>query len=289
MNCIPILTDDPNQQWRINPCAVINIPQTIDALLFIDESGKPTYKNMGDDIWFTLCGCLFENSSITIAKDTFMAIKNRYWINGCYFYKKGPQRVVFHMKEIAPAIKGLMSIRNNPFCSLGDRFPAFYYDLCETINQLDFTVFSVTVNKYEMQQKYNRFAYDPYEYAMKLMLERVNHYMAVRYGHGGHLSVFVECVGLREANISHANIMKVISDGTEFLEATRFKWLNSVYFCPKRPEPDKSYYGLEVADFCAYPIRIFCSKQIKSSEFLLIEKKIFHPSKASSYGLKKVP
>ena len=194
------------------------------------------------------------------------------------------------MSEIALARKGY-SNSNNPFCKLKNDIEPFYEEYKSAVREMDFLVFSVTVDKLEMLAKYT-IAWDPYEYALKLLFERVRHCVKTLYdGAENSVVVMLEQEGPKEDAINHRCIMDILDKGTDYQKQACFKWIKGVYFCPKRSDDGRSYYGLEVADFCAYPIKMHFAKADKANEeFEIIEGKIYKTRwNEAGYGLKKVP
>ena len=259
--------------------------------LFIDESGKPTYKGTTEkDRYFTLCGCLLTLESVKHAQDTMLELKRKYWPDGMFAYKSGSQRVTFHMLEISQALKGYNN-RNNPFSYIGENITPFYEEYKLLLEGLDFFVFSVTVDKLAMQRKYIM-PFDPFEYALKLLLERVHHCIARFYPDSADsVLVMFESAGRREDDIHHHMLMKILNNGTEYQNGRDFSWVKGAFFCPKHCSDGRSYYGLEIADFCAYPIKMyFVRDATESTEFGIIKNKIYcKGNKAEGFGLKKVP
>lgn len=148
------------ENWRNKPTAIDNASTGTKLALFIDESGNPMYKGSSEtNRYFTLCGCLFTLPELKNAQDKMLALKGKYWVNGEFAYKEGCQRVTFHMAEIAQARKGFKN-KNNPFSYIEENIASFYLEYKQLVRELDFFVFSVTVDKLAMQRRYHH-PYDP--------------------------------------------------------------------------------------------------------------------------------
>ena len=279
------------EDWRIKPTIIEHSPAGVKLTLFIDESGTPMYKGTTENNrYFTLCGCLFSLPELKKAQDSMLALKEKYWKDGLFAYKKGFQRVTFHMSEIASACKGF-SNKNNPFSYIKENVHPFYEEYKQLIGDLDFFVFSVTVDKISMQNSY-RHPYDPFAYAFELLLERVHHCVVYHYPDAANgLVIVIESSQRKEDALHHKHIMNVLTKGTSFKDSNCFTCVKGVYFCPKRNTDGKSYYGLEIADFCAYPIKMYhVKKEVGSEEFNILQPKIYrNGSNLQGYGLKKVP
>lgn len=279
--------------WRITPCPIDTPSCSYDYALFIDESGQSTYKNVTmERKWFTLCGCLVHKSDLLGMRNEIMRIKTQYWTNGEFAYKKGVKRVVFHMKEIAEARKGIC-LKNNPFCMphLSPAiFASFEREYNQLINDSPFIVFSVSVDKMEMLSRYGTNAYDPYTYALTLLFERVTDFINASNSHAKVIVLF-EQRRKREDVIAHKKLISILDHGTPYIAASNFSWICGAHFCEKNTPDGRSYYGLEVADFCAFPVKMYFAKNVQTNEFILIRPKIYCGGRncANSFGLKKVP
>ena len=76
--------------------------------------------------------------------------------------------------------------------------------------------------------------------------------------------------------INLKTITDIVDEGTGYQSGRCFSWVKGAYFCPKRNQEGKSYYGLEIADFCAYPIKMFFVKnETASEEFTIITPKVY--------------
>lgn len=134
------------------------------------------------------------------------------------------------------------------------------------VRELDFFVFSVTVDKLAMKQQYCH-PYDPYAYALELLLERVRHCLVRFYPESSDSVVIViESSGKKEDALHLKCITEIVDKGTTYQGKRCFSWVKGAFFCPKRNSCGKSYYGLEIADFCAYPIKMYFVKNEEGSE-----------------------
>lgn len=278
-------------EWRNAPMEISQIPAGMKLALFIDESGKAKYKGTTEnDCYFTLGGCLFSTDAMKEAQDKLLALKKKYWADGNFAYKKGLMRVTFHMCDISKALKHYRS-RNNPFSSLNENLQPFYNEYKQIIADIDFIVFSVTVDKQAMLRRYS-VPYDPYGFALMLLLERVHHCIAGRFPQStDSVVVMLESIGAKEDSINLRMIKSIIDRGTPYQQKECFDWVKGVFFCPKHSSDGRSYYGLEIADFCAYPIKMYYVKnETTNDEFNIIRPKIYcKGDNKASFGLKKVP
>ena len=286
-------------EWMREPMVAPNtVPPEMKYALFIDESGTAGYKD--NKPYFTLAGCIMNRGAMLEAQCKLTNLKKKYWPNGQFAYKHEEEkaRVVFHLRDIMQAAKLFREdkplSRDNPFCQLGRHaFNSFLEEFMQTIQGLDFTVFSVTINKDKMRAKYCENAYEPYSTAAKYMLERVRKYLAgYNDDRTPNVVLILEKRGKREDSLTHKSLMGVLRNGTEYLDSDNFAWVAGAYFCGKHDENGKSYYGLELADFCAYPIKQhFFAPENPSEFFNIVHEKVFYynTDKEQSYGLKLFP
>ena len=272
------------------------VPAEMKYALFIDESGVSGYNH--DSQYFTLCSCIFEREAMIDARQKLSDLKLKYWPQGEFPYKDGNKRVVLHLRDISQAErifnKGSKLDKNNPFCMLGkSEFDSFYDEMLGVIHELDFTVISATIDKHAMRARYGIYAFDPYNVASTFILERVRKYLM---GKGTALqptvSVILEARGEKEDCITHRQIMKTYKYGSQYLKAEDFRWIHSVYFCKKHDGLGRSYYGLEIADLCAYPIKMhFVNPEQPSLLYELVHGKVYrHDTDGEQrYGLKLFP
>ena len=70
-----------------------------------------------------------------------------------------------------------------------------------------------------------------------------------------------------------------------------FTRITSIYFNPKRPieNPKKTYFGLEIADLCAYPFYKYLVYGTKDICFDVLESKIYKYPDYKGSGIKIFP
>ena len=80
--------------------------------------------------------------------------------------------------------------------------------------------------------------------------------------------------------------------GNDFTSASAFSKIKGVYFNPKWSEEahcQKSYWSLEIADVCSYPIHKYLCYDKKDPAFLVVEKKLRCYPRYIGRGLKIFP
>lgn len=81
-----------NANWRNRPTTIDYIPQNINYIVSIDESGSPDLKQVldakqtGQDVadnekHFTVTACSTDMKDFTTARDMVMTLKHKYWAN----------------------------------------------------------------------------------------------------------------------------------------------------------------------------------------------------------------
>lgn len=89
------------------------------------------------------------------------------------------------------------------------------------------------------------------------------------------------------------NQIKYLFDhGNTYFSSNDFKKISGIFFNPKWSKmhnAQKSYWGLELADLCAYPIHKYFIYGTKDKAFLTLEQKIYNYPTVNGYGFKKFP
>lgn len=247
-----------------------------DMIVFIDESGTASLKNIQSDIkqgkvteknnrYFTVLGCVIRREDYPHIKNEIIKLKNKHWENGMYQYPKGKKRVCFHSTEIRRA-KGAFGERDI------DR-DVFLTDLTKFMGELPVKIIAVTIDKYELCLNYHN-PYNPYNIAMEFILERIVNY---QLGNDEEAIIVLEARGSKEDKSLLKQIINIIDNGNYYVSAPYFKKIRGVYFNEKwcrQSSYKKSYFGLELADLLAYPIHKFTTTGEKDRAFISIENKI---------------
>ncbi len=239
--------------WRNRPKFINELDHDIDYLVFIDESGDTSYKNIlksgvnvpQNDQFFIISACIFNMKSYRELGTRITKLKNKHWNDGKYTDSKGTKRVCFRGSEI--------NSRTNAFSENVIDYPEFMKDLYDFMNNLDMTLFSVCINKTKVCEKYS-YQQDPYQISLKFLFERLCKYFIKP---SEKAIVILEQRGKKEDKKLHSKIMEQINSGTEYTDPSQYKLIDGVYFNPKHCLKDKSqttFYGLEIADLCCYAI-----------------------------------
>ena len=168
--------------WTTKPTPLITIPNEVDYLLMIDESGQSSNFNkiihkVRNNIDLTdsekvlcLTGVIISrNEFITKLKPGINNLKNKYWVDGNWYNPKinRIERVHFHSVDL----RNINNKRNAIRLLNDDAYTNFINDLSNLIDNLDFKVISICIDNTKLCNKYKN-PMDNYDYATKLLLER---------------------------------------------------------------------------------------------------------------------
>lgn len=274
--------------WRNRPTFKEQWPEGVDYIMFIDECGDSSLKNIrkciknNKDIednnkYFTTTACVIKRSDFIDIKNYMLDIKYKHWDEGVYEYKDAIKRVCFHSCEIRGA--------KNAFSKNVIDREAFLSDLNMYMSDLKIDIFSATLDKENICRKYEN-PYNPYDICMNFILERFVKY----YLNSNETAIIVlEARGKKDDKNLLEHIKSIIDNGTYYVSSNYFKKIKGVYFNPKwanKYQCKKSYFGLEIADLVSYPIHKYNVKGIKDMAFEIIENKVYGYPNYEGRGIK---
>lgn len=281
--------------WRNRPTFLENWPKDIDYAIFIDENGDANLKNINkcinnnkdidpNNIYFNITGCIVKRDDLFLIRNDVMGIKNKYWEQGKYLYRKNGnethQRVCFHSSEI----RG----RKGAFSDKVINYNDFINDLSEVMKNLPVQLISMCIDKEKLCRRHGTNAWHPYCTGLTFMLERYVNFI-LEEGEKG--IIILEGRGKKEDRTILDHIKNIMDEGTYYVPPYLFKdKLKGVYFNPKwQNGGQKSYFGLEIADLCAYPIYKYIRFGTKDPAFNAIENKFYYYPNYNGRGLKIFP
>lgn len=150
---------------------------------------------------------------------------------------------ILHRKEIIN--------KRYPFHVLNDpeKENAFNADLLTLLEELQYVVVTVVIDKLEHKTKYTTWRYHPYHYCLAILLERFILYLESK-GHIG--DALAESRGGREDLKLKDSYHQLYESGTEFISVERFR--KSLTSCQLKLKPKRNNIaGLQLADLLAYP------------------------------------
>lgn len=279
-----------NSNWRNRPTPIDYFPPNIDYIIGIDECGNSNLRHVIEAVendrdivdnerFFTIVACVISREEFPMACDMVMDVKNRYWRNGLYSYEGNDKRICFHSSEI----RG----RKNGFSPSVIDYPKFIDDLSEMMGKMPMLIYGSHIDKVSHVKQY-KYPAEPYDLCLTFLFERILRDMK----DNEKCVVVLESRGKKEDKVLLDWIKFLIDNGNNYHPAAYFKRIAGVYFNPKwckDADEKKSYWELEIADLCAYPINKFFVKSEKDKSFLKIEDKIACYPQYMSKGLKSFP
>ncbi|CBH20241.1 conserved protein of unknown function [Acetoanaerobium sticklandii] len=278
--------------WRNRPTYIEKWPKHTDVIMFIDENGESSLKNIQKKIKkgskidinekiFTITGCVINKKNFLEVRENIISLKDKYWDEGKFNYNNIKiKRVCFHSNEV----RG----RKGPFSDKVIDYNNFICDLSGFMENLPATIFSSTIDKEEHCKKYIT-PLHPYNLCLDFVLERFVKYYLKPNEYG---VIVLEARGAGEDRFVLNHIKEVIDKGTRCVNDSYFKKIKGVYFNPKwckKHQEQLSYFGLECADLYSYPIHKHIKFNTKDKPFEILEKKIYGYPNYSGYGLKVFP
>lgn len=240
--------------------------------LFIDESGDPSLSSVNAVFpVFVLLGCLFEDSAYQDICAKITELKKEFF---------GSEHAILHSRDIRKC--------EGVFVKLFDLEvkEKFYKQLNSILENGNYIVISVGINKKEFIEKYGKIADDPYELSLSFLLERA--VMEIDRGDNS-MHITLESRGKVEDEIIQKRYNRLLDNGSSHVTPERFKKrLNKIEF-KKKKEND---CGLQIADLCAYPVaRHLINPKEPYPAYDIVEKKFRKNSSGSfvGYGLKIFP
>ncbi|MGA2704314.1 MAG: DUF3800 domain-containing protein [Isosphaeraceae bacterium] len=160
-----------------------------------------------------------------------------------YFGSHPDDPVILHRKELVN--------KKTPFTALQDTGveQKFNDDLLAMLRNIEYTVFTVVIDKLEHQQKYQVWRFDPYHYCLLIILERFVLWMRRRSVVG---DVMAESRGGKEDRRLKNSFERVYDQGSSFLPRQEFvRHLTSRQL--KVKAKSNNIAGLQLADLIAHP------------------------------------
>ncbi len=279
-----------NKNWRNRPTTIDYVPEGIDYIISIDESGSSNLKQVlkakrngkepaDSEKHFTVTACKISMEKFNQARDMMMEIKHRYWENALFDYKDGPKRVCFHSREIRT--------RREAFNPGIIDYPSFIADLSEMMKNIPLTLYASHIDKEKHVQQYIH-PLSPYDLCMTFVLERI----MLDIGANKTCVIILEARGKKDDNELLNFIIQLLDHGSRYCSSTIFSKIKGVYFNPKWSAADddqKSYWALELADLCAYPIQKYFTYNKKDKAFETLLPKISCYPNIGGKGLKTFP
>lgn len=217
-----------------------NVGGTSEYIAFFDECGDHTLEMIDKDfpLFILATVVIRRNDYVEKIIPSMTRLKLRYWVH---------EGVNLHSRDIRKS-KGPFA-----FLQVPDVRRDFMNELSDLMRKMPYTLFISAVRKDHHKKRYGIKAANPYDLALEFSLERLINFIELN----GVLELpFVaEARGKKEDETLERCFYRIMSEGTKFIRANRFKSLN----CPLvfRNKFD-NIAGVQLADLCAHP----CARHI---------------------------
>ncbi len=209
--------------------------------LYVDEVGDPGLVITDERYrYLSLTGLFFDLRYVDqVVHPHLEEIKRRHF--GERMHADEP--LVLHRKELVNAKFPFQALRDPKTRSAFDR------DLLHFIEETEYSVVTVTLDKREHSEKYQVWRYDPYHYCMAVLMERFVLWLEQRGCRG---DVMAESRGGREDMRLKKAFRKLYEDGTDFVRAEKFQHCLTSGELKVRPKSG-NVACLQLADLIAFP------------------------------------
>lgn len=280
-----------NKNWRNRPTTIDFISKSdVDVIICIDESGDSDLKGVlealrsgktpdDNERYFTVTACIIKMDHFEQIRDSVMDLKSKYWSDALYSYKGISKRVHFHSRDIRGC--------KEAFSKNVIDYNSFISDLSGLMKEVPIKLYASHIDKYSLVKTY-AFPAPTYDLCMNFVLERAMMDLIL----SDKCIVVCEARGRKEDKALLQEIKQLIDKGNNFNPATLFNKIKGVYFNPKWckiASDQQSYWELELADLCAYPIHKFFKYGTTDKAFEVLAPRISHYPNFLGRGLKRFP
>lgn len=209
--------------------------------LYIDEVGNADLGASARDPnhrYLSLTGVVVELNYV--AATVYPALER---LKRQYFSAHVDEPVVLHRKELVN--------KKQPFHALRDPTieRRFNVELLDLITELDYTVLTVVIDKFEHQQRYTVWRHDPYHYNLEVLLER---YVRWLERHGATGDAMAESRGGGEDTRLKRSFTRLFEEGSTHVPAAKFQARLTSKQLKLKPKA-ANIAGLQLADLIAQP------------------------------------
>jgi hypothetical protein len=210
--------------------------------IYIDEVGNPDLESSDNPNhrFLSLTGVIMKLDYVQATVfPQLEALKARY------FESHPDEPVILHRKEMLNHKHPFEPLKN-----LNIR-EQFNNDLLRLLNEWEYTVISVCIDKKNHKDTYQVWRYEPYHYCLAILLERYHFFLNERNVKG---DVMAESRGGKEDMRLKKSFSKLWEDGTEFIPPEKFhNVLTSKQL--KVKSKANNVAGLQLTDLLAHPSR----------------------------------
>ncbi len=256
--------------------------------IYIDETGNPDLKSSDNpnQRFLSLTGVII---SLDYVKNYLHNDMEK--LKQDFFSSHPDDPIILHRKE--------MVNKRSPFHVLKQSRieKKFNHKLLSKLDEWEFTVISVLVDKKEHRDLYKTWQYDPYHYCLAILLERYIMFLEQNKVVG---DVIIESRGKKEDSRLKKSFSELYEKGTQYIDAQSFQENLTSSQLKVKPKSN-NISGLQLADILAHPsrndmLRRFDFEEKQNTTFgdkiiHILEKK-YHRNmegKIIGYGIKKLP
>ena len=239
-------------------------------IVYLDETGDHSLEKQDDN--FPIFVLTMVVCDVEIYTNEILSIVYRLKFD--YF---GHEGVIIHSREIRKAHKNFSFLQNSNL-----RQP-FYERINQIMTDSKFELIVSVIKKQEHKQKYREHAENPYDLALTFSMERLLNLLEKEDENS--VYIVAEARGKKEDAELEQSFLRIISYGTSFCSADRFKRVNfQLRFIPKQ----MNIVGTQLADLAGYPIaRKILNSDKENQAYEIIRNKFYQ--NGNVHGLKIFP
>ncbi len=279
-----------NSNWRNRPTTIDYISKSVDYIISIDESGSANLKQVqkakrngteaaDSEKHFTITACSIAMTNFRTVRDMVMELKRKYWKDALFEYNGNTKRVCFHSREI----RGRREAFNPDLID----YDMFIIELSQMMSAIPMTLYASHIDKVRHVNQYI-YPSSPYDLCMTFVLERIMRDIP----DDATCIIIVEARGEKEDKELLNQVKTLLDCGNQYHAPDDFKKIKGVYFNPKwcqMANEQMSYWELELADLCAYPIQKYFVYGTRDKAFETLLPKISCYPNYYGKGLKSFP
>jgi len=217
--------------------------------IYIDEVGNPDMRSSDNKEHRFLCltGVIIELGYLKkVMHPELEKLKSDF------FNSHPDDPIILHRKELLK--------KKPPFSILQDPIVENKFNkiLLEKLNEWEYYVISVIIDKKEHDERYSTWKYDPYHYCQEILLERFRLFLDINNSKG---DVMVESRGGKEDMRLKRSFRRLLDQGTHHLSAEDLQ----KHFTSKElkvKQKTANITGLQIADLIAHPARRWFYKNV---------------------------
>jgi len=210
--------------------------------LYLDESGDHTYHEIDDPPkrYLALLGCIIESETY---RTKFQPALER--LKQTHFPHNPDEPVILHRTDVIN--------KRGPFWRLRDKEKEriFNKDLLEFLEEQEYIVIIIVIDKKTHTERYREAAFHPYHYCLAAMLER---YCGWIHYHNAIGDVLAESRGGTEDRQLRGAYIRTYNNGTQFRDQAFFQGVLTSKKIKLKPK-SSNIAGLQLADLLAYPVK----------------------------------